>query len=228
MNRISTYIIVCTFAIFSGCDKNKAEKQTGTKENKGFFEKLFSSKKEIPEKLKPIEYINWCENQENELKQSKQIGDFTFSAFYQPLDYLAIKELNKEELMNSKNFSEKVKEYGEMTYCSFRMENSKANSELLKTDLSSDQQYYGRLEYMSFKMQEDFKLIQGKDTLPCSMYHFERIYNLAPYATFVLGFPKTNSKEDIKLWFHDKVFNNGIVILNFKTESVHNLPKLEI
>mgnify|MGYP000356640914 CR=1 FL=1 len=228
MKSISTYIIIGAIAIFTGCDKNKAEKQTGAKENKGFFEKLFASNKEVPSKLKPVEYINWCEDQENELKQSKQIGDFTFSAFYQPHDYLAIKELNKGESVNSKEFEEKIKEYGEMTYCSFRLENSKTNGELLKTDLSSDQQYYGRLEYMSFKMQEDFKLIQGNDTLPCSMYHFERIYSLAPYATFVLGFPKTDSKEDIKLWFHDKLFNNGIVILNFKTESIHNLPKLEI
>jgi hypothetical protein len=178
--------------------------------------------------LKPYQYVEFCEDPGNGLKITKTIGDFSFSAFYKPANYLALRELPASQDVDPKAFSQKLEEYGDLTYFTFKIENPKAGEELLKVNAASANEYYGRLEYMAFKMQEDFKLLQDKDTLNCNLFHFERVYGLAPSATFVLAFPKINAGKDVQIWYHDKIFKNGIIIMNIKTEVINNLPKLEV
>jgi hypothetical protein len=216
-------MLFCVLLLSTACKKNVP----AAGETNGVLNALFRS---VPETgpLTPADYIEWCENEANGLKQTKEIGDFKFSAFMTPVDYLALKELKQDELPDAKKVAAGKKEYEGLTYFSFRIENTKQQDELLKINLSSDNEYYGRLEYFSFKMQQDFKLIAGNDTVACGLYHFERIYGLAPYATFVVGFPATSKNEDLKLWYHDNIFNNGIIILNFNKEIVNHLPKLKM
>jgi hypothetical protein len=198
---------------------------------KGMMESLtslFSSKKEEIV-LDPQNYMAWCENKENGLIADKQIGNFSFSAFYKTNAYQALKESIDLDSLNETEFNKTLNEYGDMQYFSFRITDTKGNQELLKTNLKSESEYYARIEYLSFKMQDNFKLIDGTDTLKCSLYHFERVYGLAPYATFVLGFPKSKTSEinGKSLVYEDNLFNNGLIYLNIDKETLTNLPKLK-
>ena len=225
------FFAVLLALIYASCNNNhKASAgNTASYKDQGFFEKFFSPSPPARNMtLAPNDYTAYCENQTNGLIQTKEVGNFLFSAFYKPLNYLAIKEFKTTDSINKKLFDASVKEYGDLTYFSFKIQNTSEQGELLKMNISSDNEYYGRLEYMAFKMQQDFKLIQEKDTLNCSLYHFERVYGLAPHATFVLAFPKTNTQKEMKLWYHDKFFNTGIIMLNFEPEIISNLPTLAI
>lgn len=237
MKRKLTYCLIGAFAVtasllFSFKGKEKAIDSTdpfSEKENSSISEsikEIFSSKEEIVE-LSPIEYTKWCEDSDNGLVLSKTIGDFEYTAFYKPTEYIALTELDVESA--DKNAIEsKIAELGDMEYFSFRIKSLKETTELLKVNLESQEQYYSRLEYISFKMQNDFKLIDKADTLDCVLYHFERVYNLVPHATIVLGFPKRKSKSDLRIVYEDKIFNNGNIIMTLQNKTLNALPKLKL
>ncbi len=124
--------------------------------------------------------------------------------------------------------AKKLEELGDMEYFSFRIKSLTESKELLKVKLNNEGEYYGRIEYFSFAMQNDFKLLDKTDTLDCVLYHFERVYGLASYATFVLGFPKRTNNSDLKILFNDKVFNNGNIIMTIEQNTLEHLPKLKL
>jgi hypothetical protein len=86
-------------------------------------------------------------------------------------------------------------------------------------------------------VQEDFFLLEGKDTLPCRISHFERAYGLQPKAKIVLAFDKrktylkkTDEKTDSDktLIFYDKVFGAGIVKLRIEKDVLNSIPQLKL
>jgi hypothetical protein len=121
-----------------------------------------------------------------------------------------------------------------MQYLTFRISTPNLKSELLKAGISSLEEYNQRILYCSFQMQNDLKLLDGRDTLNCELFHFERVYNLAPYATFSLGFPlgkmECNGKQinDKTLIYDDKMFGVGRINLTIKGKDIENIPHLLI
>jgi hypothetical protein len=124
----------------------------------------------------------------------------------------------------------KIKEYEGMDYFSFRIKSNGEQEELLRKGIRDESEYYSRLEYFSFRMQQDFKLISGTDTADCALFHYERVYGLAPHASFVLGFPKSaDTKIRTKqILFEDKTFNMGNIYITISKEKLNDIPKLEI
>lgn len=189
--------------------------------------------------LAPDEYVKWIENNDNGIKVAKKIGDFTYAALFKPYEYVALTELKKDSI-NKKNVQQKINECDGLQYFTFRISAENQKEELLKVNLNSEQDYYSRIEYFSFKMQNDLKLIDGKDTLDCALFHFERVFGLAPYATFVLGFPltreemkitesgKKNSYKNKTLLFEDRTFGAGNIYMTIKQENLNRIPELII
>lgn len=223
-------IIFCFFILscFSFCS-------TVSKENKN-MEAMSAGSESIngSSKFLASDYLGWIENENNGMRVEKKIGDFTFSALYKPALYLAIKEL-KENSINKKNVEQKIEEYKGLQYFTFRIAAENQQQELLKVGITSPEDYYSRIEYFSFNMQKDFKLIDGKDTLPCVLFHFERVYGLAPNATFVLGFPLTKEEQtddkkiicpDKTIGFNDQVFGSGNIYMTIKSENLNRIPEI--
>jgi hypothetical protein len=190
-----------------------------------------------PLKLESLDYMKWFESENNGVRVNKKIGKFAFSALYKPYEYLALQEL-KSGGVNRKVLDEKKAEYEGLQYFTFRISVDSQNEELLKVDLKSDKEYYSRIEYFSFDMQNDIRLIDGVDTLNCSLFHFERVYGLAPYATFVLGFPLTKAEtsdrtaykktalKDKTLLYEDKIFGSGNIYMTITAENLNAIPEL--
>jgi hypothetical protein len=178
--------------------------------------------KEHSEKLSPAEYMAWVQNKENGLKVEKTIGEFTYSAQYKPLAYVALLEL-KSDTVSEAVLKQKMEEFSGLQYFTLQI-SADSQQELLKKNLTETNDYYGRIQYFSFDMQRDLKLIEGKDTLNCELFHFERVYGLAPYARFVLGFPKTNDQHDKTLFLDEKVFGSGKVYLTIQAKNNNQLP----
>lgn len=177
-----------------------------------------------PEKLSPREYVAWVEDKNNGLKVEKEIEEFTYLLQYKPFEYVALMEL-KKETVGSLELNKKIEEYDGLQYYTFRI-STDSRMELLKKNLNEANDYYGRIQYFSFDMQKDLKLIEGKDTLDCVLFHFERVYGLAPYATFVLGFPLTEGTNNKTLFYDEQIFGAGKIFLTVQSKNCKKLPSV--
>jgi hypothetical protein len=174
------------------------------------------------------QFATWVSDKENNLTKNKTISDINYQLAYLPKEYMAYTELKQEKNLTQERFEEVKKNYTGMTYFKFRIETKSGSGELLKYKLSSGQQYNERIDYMSFRMQEDIILVQGKDTLYPGMYHFERIYDIAPFATVMMAFDnkKFNPDGEFTIVFNDHLFHKGYIKYYYRTKQLIDLPNI--
>lgn len=173
------------------------------------------------------EFVTWCADEDHKLNKVKEIADIRYTLSYLPSETMAFLELRKEEYDFSK-FKKTSENYSEMTYFNFKVEVINGRIELLKHQLQSASQYEARVKYMSFEMENDIYLLQGKDTLHPGLFHFERIFEVAPYATVMFAFDnqKFNKDENFTIVYNDKLFEKGFVKFNYKTKQLINVPNI--
>ena len=175
--------------------------------------------------LAPEEFVDWCKDEENGLVKAKQLGEITYSLQYKPAEYVLCTEHGSNSLPADQVKLE-LSELDGLDYYDFKIQLTDGSGELLKYKTASYQEYDARVNYMSFAMQNDLKLIAGEDTLGCKLFHFERIYDVAPYATLLLAFPKARGNERTFM-YQDKLFGKGIIKFTFTKEELSNVPQLQ-
>lgn len=220
MKKELLFLFTCLIFLFSckndkdGLNSDKELATIGVSEN--------------AETLEPQEYVAWVQNPENGLKRNKEMNDITFSVQYKPLEYIVCIEERKPEIEDS-IVKQKVNELSDMQYFDLRISLNEGAGELLKYKLTSQQQYSQRVDYFAFGMQKDIILVEGKDTIPCALYHFERAYDVTPTSTFLLGFnlSKKVSSENKTLIIYDRTFNKGMIKIAFDKNELEKLPKLK-
>lgn len=178
--------------------------------------------------LSTQDYIAWVRDVDNGLKKEKTIDDLLFSVQYKPYEYIVCLEEKKEALQDSL-VKKKTEELSNMQYYDFKISLTEGSGELLKHQITSPQQYDQRINYFAFGMQKDIQLVEGTDTLPCSLYHFERTYDIAPSSTCLLGFPVNTKKSSTEktLLVYDRTFNKGLLKFTFFTDALKKQPKLK-
>lgn len=170
----------------------------------------------------PQELVTYVAAPENGYYKEKEIDNIKYSALLKPIDFIKANEALKSDGI-------KVSDDDDLQYFDFRVTVKDFSMEFLKFDLSSPDEYAQRVEYCAFKMQKDIYLIDGKDTLQCEMFHFERAYDLVPYGHFILAFVPSKNKTMISpktLVYHDQLFNKGLIKFTFTTNNLINVPKL--
>jgi hypothetical protein len=179
------------------------------------------------EKVTVKEFMRWCADEDNRLSRSKEISEMRYKLSYLPPEAMAFLELRKEPYDLPK-FRKLSDSYSEMTYFTFRIEVLDGSGELLKYKLRSPAQYDARVKYMSFDIQNDLYLVQGKDTLIPGLFQFERIFEVAPYANVMFAFDnkRFNRQEEFTIIYNDKLFGNGYVKFNYRDKQLFNLPNI--
>jgi hypothetical protein len=219
MNILKSILLFQILLLLGSCSSGNASGFSGSTEKGG-------ERSEITKagalKLSPVEYAAWVENKENGLKVEKTISDFTYTLQYKPLEYVALLELKKQEVSKAE-LKNTMEQFSGLQYYTFQI-SADTQDELLKMNLSEKNEYYSRIQYFSFDMQKDLKLIDGKDTLDCALFHFERVYGIAPFARFVIGFPTTNGTNDKTLFYDEKIFGSGKVYLTIQAKNNNQLP----
>lgn len=174
------------------------------------------------------DFVQWVQNPENGFRKEKKMDDLTFSVQYKPYEYIVCMEERKEEIKDTL-MKNRIGEINGMQYYDLKISLNEGAGELLKYQLASPQQYTERVNYFAFNMQNNIQLVEGNDTLPCSLYHFERAYDAAPSGTFLLGFQVTKNKlsQEKTLLVYDKTFNKGMLKFTFRKKDLKNLPKIK-
>jgi hypothetical protein len=148
----------------------------------------------IPEQLSPKEYMSWVKNDEHGLCVTKQVGNCNFTLQYKPCEYEALLH-QKNESVSKPELDKAIASINNLQYFMLTIKNSDGKE--IMEEGSSDQVEYGsKLNYMISDMQLDFSLIDGRDTLPCAFYHYERNFGISPENNILLGFEIPKSKEN--------------------------------
>lgn len=220
MNKLKFIATFVLATVIYSCSDNAMEQE---EERKSEHLSLSNTKTELP--LEQL--VKWVGEKENDLSKTKDISEMTYHLSYMPKECMAYMELqnksySKEELQKALGY------YNAMTYFNFRIELKEGQGELLKHDLNSPQQYNDRINYVSFEMQKDIFLVQGKDTLFPGLYHFERTFDVAPFTTVMLAFDneKFNPSDEFTVVYNDKLFNKGFIKYNYKPKQLIDLPNL--
>lgn len=165
------------------------------------------------------DYTNWIEDQDNGLLKTKEISDFNYVIQYKPVEYILEKK-QKDSLLKS--------DFDNLHYIDLELSHKKF-PEYLKIDLQNNEEYYHRLKYYSFEIQNDVNLIDGKDTLKCVFSHFERTYGITPYVKIVMAFEKQNETSSHLIFsYHDQIFDNGIINIPINEKALKEASKIKI
>lgn len=176
--------------------------------------------------LTPEKYIAYVDNKDNGFIVERSIDHIRFQAQYRPADYLASVDLLRNPALS---YAEVLKEIDSLQYFCFRIGNEGHSDDVLRHNIASGEEYIKRLEYLAFAARNDFMLLSGKDSLSCSLYHFERSHNLAPYHTIIMAFPAIKGDDQARtLSYNDQLFGSGRVNFHFAPETVNKIPKLTI
>lgn len=214
-------VIACTRVADKQNVSVAASQNTGSEENEVLQQETTSS-----DLLEPVEYVAWMRNPDNGLYKEKQIDEIIYSVQYKTPDYMAcISADNKDSIKPAarpENNTETIH------FVDFKMTLENHEGEFLKHKLSSPAQYDSRVKYMAFGIEKDIFLVEGGDTIPCSICHFERAYDVAPEATVLLGFvSKQKYLKEKEFVFHDKLFGKGIIKFTFSKNEMKNVPRLK-
>jgi hypothetical protein len=213
-------IVVLSVLLVWQCGKTKRALDLG-------FENGMTGNEVTIDELRPADYVAWVREPENGLVKEKEVGEMKFAMLFKPVDYMICQEERKNEIQ-ALAYQEKLADLGDLEYYDLKIELKNGQEELLKHNLASPQQYTKRVEYYSFEMQKDIVLMNGSDSIPCAMLHFERAYDISPYATFLLAFPKQKStNENRTIIFRDRVFEKGTLKFQFNKKDLNLIPKLK-
>ncbi|MEO1438568.1 MAG: hypothetical protein AAFV80_23715 [Bacteroidota bacterium] len=181
--------------------------------------------------MKPKELSLWVKDEDNGLRKTKVIEDIVFDVQYKPKDFQVANYYKKAEL--SKTEYEAVHEkYEDLHFFDLKISvNDPLQKDITRYQVANNEEWQERLYYLSFPMQHDIKLVEGRDTIPCALYHFERSYDVADHRTFVLAFAKQENQSDHlpkTLIIDSPVFRTGPVKLKFSESALKNLPGLKL
>ncbi len=199
------------------CCKGDSNKETNITE-------IISLPRLEPKKFeKPEQLVAFINNTENGFIKSKTLDQITYYGVLKPVDFLLA-----QKRLSENNDTLQKEDFEDLQYFDLRIKINDFTKEFIKYDLESPQQYRDRIDYCAFGMQHDIKLIDGKDTLNCVLFHFERGFDVIPYGHFILGFEnQKNIMVNTKtLMFNDRLFNNGIIKFSFAPELMVNEPAL--
>ncbi|MCK5856729.1 MAG: hypothetical protein KAG64_04520 [Bacteroidales bacterium] len=160
---------------------------------------------------------------------SKLIGNIKYGVQYTPYQYHASKSI----LSDTSIILDIIEENPGLQQFILKFELDELETDILKYNVASHQEYESRISYLAFDFQNRIKLIEGSDSLSCKMYHFERTYGLSTSCTILLGFEsiyddKSAYASDKQIIINDNVFGGGIIKLKIRKENLNNIPVIKI
>lgn len=179
--------------------------------------------------LPPVDFVKWVENPANGFRVSKNTQEFVYTLQYQPIAYLVAREKRSNSLSKAL-LEQETDARKDLQYFNFRiaLADGSSSGSLLKHNLHDPAEFEQRVAYFSSAMQNDLSLVCGKDTLPCLLFHFERIYDVAPYTNFLLGFQLgTEERQDLQFIYDDKILGTDPVLLVVKADALRNIPPIK-
>ena len=181
--------------------------------------------------LAPADYVAWVQEAEHGLMQKRHISPLEVTALYKPLPYLIAQE-ERSNTIDPEHYQARTEALQGLQYYTLQVAiEGQGDRDVTNYQVANGADQQARLAYLSFGMQQDIQLIQGSDTLPCRLFHFERSYDLVPHRTFVLAFEQPEgapSTQARTLVVELAPFNTGPLKFHYSTETLARIPSLKL
>lgn len=181
--------------------------------------------------LLPVDYVAWVQDETNGLSQTRSIMPLEVTALYKPLPYIIAQE-ERTNTIDPQQYTTRTKALEGMQYYTLQVGlEGNRQKDITNYGITDGQAQQERLAYLSFGMQQDIHLVQGTDTLPCRLFHFERSYDLAAHRTFVLAFdqPKGSTPtQERTLVVELRPFKTGPLKFHYSAATLSNIPNLTL
>ena len=144
---------------------------------------------------------------------------------------MALREIGDLSKATQAMFDSAAKAYQGKLYFNLELSIDGFNEELMhyRPDPSgSEAAFEERVSYYSFGMQKDsFIVVAEKDTIPCTMYHYERNYGVSPNNRFMLGFEASGLKNAV-LVYDNPYLPTGPVKFALSEQDLSSHPQIKI
>jgi hypothetical protein len=176
--------------------------------------------------LGPKEYAYYVQNPNNGLLVTASLSGVQYTLQYQPAEYLALLQL-KDFSLQEDTFQEQYKRFKGIEHYVFHIDKKEWDN-LTGKARDTARIRKGMTEYMDFKIQNDIKLVEGDDTIPCGISECESSMGMLPYYSFIVGFNARNFNGDREFIFWNKDIGTGNVKMEIKARDINRIPKLKI
>ena len=193
---------------------------------------LFLSSCGGKEKLPAEQYYAWIKNPDNGILQKKEIKPYAFSLQYKPAAFTYLLE-NQKEKTSAEKLQQHLKDNSDMQYFNLRIASADGKANVFDVDNRMD--YNQKLSYFVFDLKQDIYMVDGADTLPCLLYHYERNYDLTPFIDISLAFKqgKAVKAEEEETKEKNVIINAGtlgvgVVKFQLTKEDLKRIPELTL
>ena len=172
----------------------------------------------------------FIENEKKINSFEKKIKDVNFKLKYITNEQMALQQVSDISQINQVQFDSIVRNYDSLLVFNLQIEIDNFDDELLKYKLGGDldASYAQRVDYYSFKMQKDINIVLAdKDTIPCTMYHFERNYGISPKNNFMIGFKLSHFKKAV-LVYDNNLLQTGIIKFELNEDKITHHTHIKI
>ncbi len=178
--------------------------------------------------LTPMEFAQYCNDSRNGLIQSEEKNEVRIELKYLPKELMALHEFHGE--FDRYSFDSVLETYHGIKYFNLKLIPVDKKTDVLLLNAQSKDQYYQRVQYFSSMINQDLEMVIGKDTIPCSIHHYERTYQLSPVVELMIGFEdkKPELNENISIIYDDKIFALGKIIMKIEGDKISKIPALKL
>lgn len=170
-------------------------------------------------KLSSIEYVNWYKTSAENCNELKT-NSFIYELRYISPEATALMEFGPDK----DSISKYAPEFNRWSNFNLKIYAAEKEKDILKYGITQDQEYYERLQYLIADFANDAKiLLKNKDTISCAFHHYERTYNVTPFANLTLSF--NTHIENIERLIINLPFDNKTAVIDIKEQ---DYPELKL
>jgi hypothetical protein len=173
--------------------------------------------------LSPQEYAHWIEDPANGLNITKNEKGYRFTLNYQPIEYIVAMQLRQSEIPE-KVLKEEINKMEDLQYYTFKLSTQDGKPVFSGDSLNFPE----KMIYLLSGMQKDMVLLEGADSLPCKLFHFEEANGVLPYDNCVMAFERSKGTQQDKTFLYraDKLGIDWVKI-PVKAAEINKIPKLK-
>jgi hypothetical protein len=172
------------------------------------------------------EYKEFMSEPSNGLTIEKKMGNLIYCLTYLSPEILAFDEINGMGSSLSEQQKDSIIESYQGAFYFFFEIKSNNGSSVLHYRLNSPEEETARISFFSFEFRENIRCYADKKEYKCTVFNFNRTYNLNPSLQFLIGFERTSFEEALNIKIEDKIFGNGILKFNFNKQTISNIPQI--
>lgn len=204
-NNKILYLLLIICILGWNCSNIKA----GTTQNKANDEKTAT------DSLSKEEYTKWYSENINDFSVTRKMNKITYKLEYVPTELMQVSQSNYE------NGYDKFLIF----ILKIELENE---SDILKYPSAGFSNLNEKVHYFSFDMQRFINLIVDHNTIPCTIFNYEKNYGLKPFTEFTVGFDKASVKsQNFMVQLNDQYFGSGEINFSINNSIINKTPKLK-